>query len=52
MAGDNNFQIWLESVDETGEIGIVIEAGEVKTNNYKAGSGKALGEAESESVLE
>ena len=48
MAGDNNFQIWLESVDETGEIGIVIEAGEVKTNNYEAGSDKA----ESESVLE
>ena len=34
MAGEHDFQIWLESVDETGEIGIVIEAGEVKKNNY------------------
>jgi len=51
MAGDNNFQIWMESVDETGEIGIVIEAGAVKVNNYEAG-GKALTEAEGESVLE
>jgi hypothetical protein len=48
MAGDNNFQIWMESVDESGEIGIVIEAGEVKTNNYD----KAMGKSESESVLE
>ena len=48
MAGDNNFQIWMESVDETGEIGIVIEAGEVKTNNYETGGS----EEESESVLE
>ena len=52
MAGDNNFQIWMESVDETGEIGIVIEAGEVKTNNYEASGGKAINEVESESVLE
>jgi energy-coupling factor transporter ATP-binding protein EcfA2 len=48
MAGENNFQIWMESVDESGEIGIVIEAGEVKTNNYN----KAMGKSESESVLE
>ena len=46
MAGDNNFQVWLESVDETGKIGIVIEAGEVKTNNYETGDSKV------ESVLE
>jgi ABC-type dipeptide/oligopeptide/nickel transport system ATPase component len=48
MAGENNFQIWMESVDESGEIGIVIEAGEVKTNNYD----KAMGKSESGSVLE
>jgi len=48
MAGDNNFQIWMESVDESGEIGIVIEAGAVKSNNYD----KAAGKSESGSVLE
>ena len=52
MAGEHDFQIWLESVDETGEIGIVIEAGEVKANNYEVGGDKALGEIESESVLD
>ena len=52
MAGDNNFQIWMESVDETGEIGIVIEAGEVKTNNYEADGGRVPDEVESESVLD
>ncbi len=51
MAGDNNFQIWMESVDETGEIGIVIEAGEVKTNNYETDGGRVPNEVESESVL-
>jgi DNA repair exonuclease SbcCD ATPase subunit len=29
MAGDNDFQVWVERVDETGEVGITIEDGEV-----------------------
>ena len=34
MATANDFQIWLESVDETGKVGIYIEDGAVKANNY------------------
>jgi hypothetical protein len=30
MANDNDFQIWIERVDETGKIGIYIEDGEIK----------------------
>ena len=52
MAGEHDFQIWLESVDETGEIGIVIEAGEVKVNNYESAGVQTLTETVSESVLE
>lgn len=33
MAKDKDFQVWIESVDESGEIGIVIEEGEVKKIN-------------------
>lgn len=29
MAHDNDFQVWIERVDETGDVGIVIEDGEV-----------------------
>jgi AAA domain len=29
MAGEHDFQIWVERVDETGEVGITIENGEV-----------------------
>ncbi len=47
MADDNNFKIWMESVDETGEIGIVIEAGEVIKNNYSSSAAE-----KAESVLE
>jgi DNA repair exonuclease SbcCD ATPase subunit len=32
-AGDNNYQIWLEIVDESGEVGIVIEDGKVAAVN-------------------
>lgn len=34
MAKDMDFQVWLESVDETGKVGVFVEEGEVKTNNY------------------
>jgi len=30
MANDNDFQIWIEKVDESGKIGIYIEDGEIK----------------------
>lgn len=33
MAGKNEFQIWMEKVDDSGEIGVYIEDGEVKVNN-------------------
>lgn len=33
MAGANDFQLWVERVDESGEIGVVIEDGEIKTVN-------------------
>ena len=29
MAEDNDFQIWIEQVDESGEVGIYIEEGEI-----------------------
>lgn len=34
MATDNDYTIFLERVDESGTVGIVIEDGKVKTNNY------------------
>lgn len=34
MAKDNDFQIWLEAVDDSGKMGVYIEDGEIKTNNY------------------
>ena len=30
MAGANGFQVWIERVDESGAVGVVIEDGEVK----------------------
>ena len=30
MAKDNDFQVWIEKVDESGKIGIYIEDGEIK----------------------
>jgi AAA ATPase domain len=33
MAKDNDFQVWLEVVDESGKVGVVIEDGEVKAVN-------------------
>lgn len=31
MAKENDFQIWIETVDETGKVGVYIEDGEIKT---------------------
>lgn len=36
MAGANDYQVWLERVDETGKIGITIEDGEVVAVNEPA----------------
>jgi hypothetical protein len=33
MANDNDYQIWMEVVDESGKVGVVIEDGEVAINN-------------------
>ena len=33
MAADKDYQVWIERVDETGEVGIYIEDGEVKKVN-------------------
>jgi len=33
MAKDKDFQVWMESVDESGKIGIVIEDGKIKSIN-------------------
>jgi DNA repair exonuclease SbcCD ATPase subunit len=35
MAADNDFQIWMTVTDESGQVGVYIEDGEVKANNYK-----------------
>ena len=35
MAKDNDFQVWMEIVDETGEIGIYIEDGSIVTKEDK-----------------
>ena len=37
MARDLNFQAWIEVVDESGKVGVVIEDGEVAVNNYEDG---------------
>ncbi len=34
MAAAGDYQIWMEVVDETGKVGIVIEDGQVKADNY------------------
>jgi hypothetical protein len=37
MADTNDFQIWIEKVDESGKIGIYIEDGEIATEKVKVG---------------
>ena len=36
MAKEKDYQVWIECVDESGDVGIVIEDGEVMINNYKS----------------
>lgn len=36
MAKENNYQVWVESVDSTGKVGVVIEDGMVKADNQVA----------------
>ncbi|HII95337.1 MAG TPA: AAA family ATPase, partial [Candidatus Methanofastidiosum sp.] len=36
MANENDFQVWIESVNESGEVGIYIEDGQIVKNNYKS----------------
>jgi predicted nucleic acid-binding Zn-ribbon protein len=38
MAGDHDFQIWIERVDETGKVGVVIEDGQVLGSDGSAAS--------------
>ncbi len=33
MAADKDFQFWVEKVDESGSVGVVIEDGQVKSDN-------------------
>jgi hypothetical protein len=33
MANDRDYQVWIERVDSTGKIGVVMEDGEVVANN-------------------
>lgn len=40
MASDNGFQVWLESVSDTDDIGIVMEDGAVLVNNYETNGEK------------
>lgn len=42
MAGEHDFQVWIERVDETGKVGVVIEDGQVVT---KKGAAKAAAAA-------
>lgn len=35
MAGEQDYQVWIESVDESGQVGVFIEDGMVSANNYK-----------------
>lgn len=35
LAKENDYQIWVEKVDETGKVGIYIEEGEVKADNQE-----------------
>ena len=39
MASDRDYQLWVEVVDSSGEVGIVIEDGEVYANNEPVGAG-------------
>ena len=34
-AADGDYQVWIESVDETGKVGVVIEDGEVVADNQE-----------------
>ena len=36
VAADGDYQVWIESVDETGKVGVVIEDGEVVADNQAA----------------
>jgi hypothetical protein len=40
MVKDRDYQLWIEKVDDTGKLGIVIEDGEVKTSNDVKALGK------------
>ena len=35
MAAENNFQVWVEQMDESGQVGVYIEDGAVVKNNYE-----------------
>jgi len=45
LATELEFQIWMARVDTTGKMGIVLENGEVKTNNYVAAKTESEPEA-------
>jgi DNA repair exonuclease SbcCD ATPase subunit len=34
MAKDNDYQVWIEAVDESGKVGLFIEDGQIVSNNY------------------
>ena len=53
MATDNDFQVWVEVVDETGSVGVVIEDGKVARINSENDSaeGTAEGTAETEDLF-
>lgn len=42
LAANNDYQVWMELVDESGEVGVVIEDGMVKAAKTKAGKPAAL----------
>ncbi len=39
MAGARNYQVWVERVDESGEVGIYLEDGEIAADNRRGGKG-------------
>jgi hypothetical protein len=43
IAKEKDFDIWIEKVDESGKIGIFIEDGEVKINNYETSKKSKVG---------
>ena len=43
MAEQHDFQIWMARVDTSGKVGIVLEDGEVKTDNYEAEASETNG---------